>query len=303
MRLPPTAKHLALVSGFLLACGCAPTDGGAGTTGSAGGGASGTAGAGTAGTAGTGAAGTSGAAGTTGAAGSTAGAAGTSGAAGSTTGAAGTPAPRAAHRGRRDDRRRRHHRRCRQGRHHRRAGPPALLAGAAPPAPAGRGGTTGTAGRGGTTGTAGTGGGGVIIPPTPLDCGAMGTAVENHGPPANRLNYVIVGDGYSQADLAAGGTLDKHIMAAMTKRFSDAGRAAVPALSKLHQHLRAPDPVHRDLRLEHVRLLRQRFEPPRELQHVGRQQRNQRQPAGQLRGRLARRDVNGPAGGTPAGRQ
>ena len=61
----------------------------------------------------------------------------------------------------------------------------------------------------------------MIIPPTPLDCGAMGTAVENHGPPANRLNYVIVGDGYSQADLAAGGTLDKHIMAAMTKRFSD----------------------------------------------------------------------------------
>ena len=49
----------------------------------------------------------------------------------------------------------------------------------------------------------------------------MGTAVENHGPPANRLNYVIVGDGYSAAELATGGTLDKHIQAAMTKRFSD----------------------------------------------------------------------------------
>jgi hypothetical protein len=86
---------------------------------------------------------------------------------------------------------------------------------------AGWGGTTGAAGRGGTTGTAGTGGGGVIIPPTPLDCGAMGAALENHGPPANRLNYVIVADGYSEAELAAGGTLDRHLQAAMTKRFSD----------------------------------------------------------------------------------
>ena len=162
---------------------------GTGTTGAAGTGTTGAAGTGTAGTGTTGAAGT----GTTGAAGATgmAGRGGTTGAAGTgTTGAAGTGA--------------------------------AGRGGAT--GTAGRGGTTGTAGRGGTTGTAGTtgaAGGGVIIPNTPLDCGAMGTAVENHGPPANRLNYVIVGDGYSQAELATGGTLDKHIQAMITKRFSD----------------------------------------------------------------------------------
>jgi hypothetical protein len=49
----------------------------------------------------------------------------------------------------------------------------------------------------------------------------MGTALENHGPPSNRLNYVIVADGYSQTELAAGGTLDKHLQAAMTRRFSE----------------------------------------------------------------------------------
>ncbi len=201
MRLPPAAKYLAL--GVLLACGCAgseidpPATGGAGngasgTTGAAGTGTTtGAAGTGTTGAAGTGTTGAAAPAprappgtGTTGAAGATgmAGRGGTTGAAGTgTTGAAGTGA-------------------------------------------AGRGGATGTAGRGGTTGTAGTtgaAGGGVIIPNTPLDCGAMGTAVENHGPPANRLNYVIVGDGYSQAELATGGTLDKHIQAMITKRFSD----------------------------------------------------------------------------------
>jgi hypothetical protein len=55
----------------------------------------------------------------------------------------------------------------------------------------------------------------------PLDCGAKGTALENHGPPSNRLNYVIVADGYSQAELEPNGTLDRHLQAAMTKRFSD----------------------------------------------------------------------------------
>jgi hypothetical protein len=52
----------------------------------------------------------------------------------------------------------------------------------------------------------------------------MGTALENHGPPANRLNYVIVGDGYSEAELEPGGTLDQHLEAAMTKRFSAIGQ-------------------------------------------------------------------------------
>jgi hypothetical protein len=55
----------------------------------------------------------------------------------------------------------------------------------------------------------------------PIDCGGKGTAVEDHGPPTNRLNYVIVGDGYSEAQLAKGGALDMHLQAAMTKRFSD----------------------------------------------------------------------------------
>ena len=90
----------------------------------------------------------------------------------------------------------------------------------------GRGGS-GTGGRGGSgtggrgTGGAAVGGAGGGIVAGPLDCGPMGTALESHGPPANRLNYVIVGDGYSQAELAAGGTLDKHLMAMSAKRFSD----------------------------------------------------------------------------------
>jgi hypothetical protein len=87
---------------------------------------------------------------------------------------------------------------------------------------AGRGsGGRGTGGAGaGTGGRAGTGGSG-IVSSTPLDCGMRGTALENHGPPSNRLNYVIVADGYSQAELDAGGTLDRHLQAAMAKRFSD----------------------------------------------------------------------------------
>jgi hypothetical protein len=60
-------------------------------------------------------------------------------------------------------------------------------------------------------GPAGTGGS-LIVPPLPdggpidykLDCGASGIAVEGHGPPDNRVNYVIVGDCYSQADIDGG---------------------------------------------------------------------------------------------------
>jgi len=85
---------------------------------------------------------------------------------------------------------------------------------------AGRGGTTGAAGRGGTTGTAGTGGGGVIISPTPLDCGPNGWAVENHGPPANRVNYVVLGDGYTSAQIGSGGLFEQHLNTALAKRFS-----------------------------------------------------------------------------------
>jgi hypothetical protein len=93
----------------------------------------------------------------------------------------------------------------------------------------GRGGApgAGTGGaRGGMGGKGGAGGSGVVAgaggmaPAAPLDCGAKGTALENHGPPANRVNYVIVGDGYSEAQLQPNGTLDQHLQAAMTKRFS-----------------------------------------------------------------------------------
>ncbi len=102
-------------------------------------------------------------------------------------------------------------------------------------ADAGSGGTDpgGTAGMGGMAGSMGgaagagvagsfVGGGmGGATMVEPLDCGGNGTAVENHGPPSNRLNYVIVGDGYSASDLMPGGALDQHIEAAMTKRFSE----------------------------------------------------------------------------------
>jgi hypothetical protein len=64
----------------------------------------------------------------------------------------------------------------------------------------------------------GTGGAAVV---EPLDCGDNGTALENNGPSTNRLNYVIIGDGYSEEELSPGGALDQHLEAAMTKRFSD----------------------------------------------------------------------------------
>ena len=90
-------------------------------------------------------------------------------------------------------------------------------AGGASSGGASSGGMGGTTGAGGFVG--GGAGGGTMA--EPLDCGANGTALENHGPPANRVNYVIVGDGYSEAELQPGATLDQHLEAAMTKRFSD----------------------------------------------------------------------------------
>jgi hypothetical protein len=162
--------------------GSAGNPGTSGTTGSAGSVGPG----GTTGTAGSGAAGTTGAGGTAGS-----GAAGTTGSGGSTAGRGGTAGT--------------------AGR-----GGTTGTGGST----AGRGGTAGSAGRGGSTGTAGTGGGGVIISPTPLDCGPNGWAVENHGPPANRVNYVVLGDGYTSAQLGAGGLFEQHMNAALTKRFS-----------------------------------------------------------------------------------
>jgi len=72
----------------------------------------------------------------------------------------------------------------------------------------GAGGTTASSDGGPTSGT----GGSNVAPPLPdggpiefkLDCGASGVAIEGHGPPDNRVNYVIVGDCYSQADIDAG---------------------------------------------------------------------------------------------------
>jgi len=89
---------------------------------------------------------------------------------------------------------------------------------------AGAGGASGGTGGMAGSGIAGSfvGGGAAGAPAVPaLDCGPMGTAVENHGPPQNRAGYVIVGDGYSEADLAPGGALDDHLEAAMNKRFGD----------------------------------------------------------------------------------
>jgi hypothetical protein len=72
--------------------------------------------------------------------------------------------------------------------------------------------TGGTTGTGGSTATGGTGGA-----PPPLDCGAEGWAVENHGPPKNRVNYVILGDGYTTTSV--GTTLVSHINTMLDRRF------------------------------------------------------------------------------------
>ena len=68
-------------------------------------------------------------------------------------------------------------------------------------------------------GTTGAGGSTATTPPPPLDCGANGLVIENAGPPKNRVNYVIIGDGYTQEQLES--TFPQHIKTAMTKRFSE----------------------------------------------------------------------------------
>jgi hypothetical protein len=73
----------------------------------------------------------------------------------------------------------------------------------------------GAAGSGGSFVPGGGSGGGAPLPP--LDCGKEGWAVENHGPPKNRVNYVILGDGYTQATVET--TLKSHIEAAFKRRF------------------------------------------------------------------------------------
>lgn len=82
------------------------------------------------------------------------------------------------------------------------------------------GGTSATAGSasGGSGGSfvpGGGSGGGPAVPP--LDCGKEGWAVENHGNPKNRVNYVILGDGYTATTVET--TLKAHIEAANKRRF------------------------------------------------------------------------------------
>jgi len=90
---------------------------------------------------------------------------------------------------------------------------------------AGRGGTTGTAGRGGTTGTAGsagtTGVAGTGGAPPPLDCGPDGWVIENHGPPSNRINFVIYADGYNASQVAPGGLVETHANRMWPRRWSE----------------------------------------------------------------------------------
>ena len=52
-----------------------------------------------------------------------------------------------------------------------------------------------------------------------IDCGPMATVIESHGPPTNRVNYIIVGDGYSATELTS--TLITHVNNYMTRRFSE----------------------------------------------------------------------------------
>jgi hypothetical protein len=54
-------------------------------------------------------------------------------------------------------------------------------------------------------------------PTTPLNCGASAVAIESAGPPKNRVNYVIAGDGYTEAEL--GTTYMQHISEMLRWRF------------------------------------------------------------------------------------
>ena len=77
----------------------------------------------------------------------------------------------------------------------------------------------GTAGKTGGAAGAGSAGGGSAgsAPIPPLDCGSQGWAVENHGPPKNRVNYVILADGYTATTVET--ELVTHINAMLKRRF------------------------------------------------------------------------------------
>lgn len=88
-------------------------------------------------------------------------------------------------------------------------------AGAGASGGAGSGGSSGESSGGGGGKGFGGAGGGLTFPP--LDCGDTGWAVEDHGPPSNRVNYVILGDGYTAETVNT--TLVAHVNEALRRRF------------------------------------------------------------------------------------
>lgn len=94
--------------------------------------------------------------------------------------------------------------------------------------PAGGMGNTPTAGAGSETMAAAAAGGatGTGIEPMPteheLDCGPDAIVLEAHGPPENRINYIIVGDGYTQAELDT--VYVEHLMARLEGDEDSPGR-------------------------------------------------------------------------------
>jgi hypothetical protein len=58
----------------------------------------------------------------------------------------------------------------------------------------------------------------MITPPPPLDCGPIGVAIVNAGPPKNRVNYFILADGYTSTTVNT--TLMTHVSNAMAGRFT-----------------------------------------------------------------------------------
>jgi hypothetical protein len=91
-------------------------------------------------------------------------------------------------------------------------------AGGAPDGSGGGGAPGGSGGKGGAGGSPFGGNGGSGGTPPPLDCGPQGWAVENHGPPSNRVNYVILGDGYTATTVET--TLVSHINEMLDRRFN-----------------------------------------------------------------------------------
>ena len=93
----------------------------------------------------------------------------------------------------------------------------------------GSGGTTGHAGATGSGGTPTTGAGGTTVtgtggaaggtPLPALDCGPIGQALVNSGPPKNRVNYVILADGYTSTTVNT--TLQTDITNYINMHFSE----------------------------------------------------------------------------------